>query len=321
MKYILDDSQLDRLLRLQNQEDVQFVKKYVEKRGVFPKFRDLQKDQNTVGFYMPNHSRSNIKLKTYVDLYLGKTLSTINHLLSSKENIILPHKMGGGKTYKSIDGTTLLRSEFEAIAYNIFAVNNVSNQIVVDSQQFMSTCNKMPDFVWENKKLIIEIAGMEGDDYHSKIANAIPCFKKLGYDTIVIDSRTYEKRSDYKNFYIYFSKMLGLPIDNEIVKNPYEYLSYKNVDKKYMEDYIKNHIDKIPKTSNENRLLNQYLKRLYGIGLKEYQKNTGTPRYRSSISAEDVIQYKKNNPTMSNQQIALHFGKHKNTIQKILSGK
>jgi hypothetical protein len=304
--------------------DFLFLEKYRDENGMYPTFRGLQQetesngDSRKVKYYVPEHPKANITLKTYVELYLKKNFNFLKNFLSSSREEIIP-KTVGRKSYLSKDGKTMLRSEFEALAHNIFVLNNISHEIEVDSDKFRAKCEKIPDFVWEKEKIIIEIAGMEKEKYWSKLRESEKCLSELGYKVIIIDTRPFEKRAKYKEFYKHFCDLLGLEIDDEVLQNPYPFLSWLNISNEKMQQMIDDNVCKIPKSSNLNRILNQYIRRIHGIGLKEYQKKIDCPRYRTSISKNKIIQFKIDNPLLSNAEIAKHFKINKNTVQRITS--
>ena len=98
------------------------------------------------------------------------------------------------KKYKSLDGKQNFRSRHEALAYNVFDNEGVLDQIESEVYRFQKICNKVPDFVWENKKIIIEIAGINESfrsGYWKKLLTAKPCFEKQGYAAPERDTSTH----------------------------------------------------------------------------------------------------------------------------------
>jgi ribosome-binding protein aMBF1 (putative translation factor) len=56
------------------------------------------------------------------------------------------------------------------------------------------------------------------------------------------------------------------------------------------------------------------------MDVRQYKNKMGIPRYATSKSYQEIIDFKRENPQMSNQEIANHFGVSKNTIQTATSG-
>jgi hypothetical protein len=320
--YIIDQNQIDVALSAFNPEDIEFLRRYKENRGFFPTYRDLQQDNRYVKEIYPEHTKSNIKLKTFVEFYL-KNFNTLKSLLSNKERLTLKKFTGKGPAEKQLlskDFKQVFRSELEVVAYNIFVVHNLTDQIIVEDTSFLKTCNKIPDFYWPNKKIVIEIAGRKEFDYLKKLQDAQVCFKKMGLTPIIIYTRSYEKSSKYKEFYIDFCNLVGLKPKPEIIENPYKFLGKQSLNLQYMLNYIEQNVGKYDKNSNTTRLLNKYLQQLYGISLRDYQKQLNLPRYKERGSKKDeIIKYKQENPHLSNKQIADKFNLSKSQIQRILT--
>jgi DNA-binding CsgD family transcriptional regulator len=133
----------------------------------------------------------------------------------------------GSKKYKSLDKKQKFKSRHEALAYNIFDKEGVLDQIESEAYRFRKTCNKVPDFVWENKKIIIEIAGMNDSlapNYWKKLLTAKPCLEKQGYTVYIIDTRTGSIYYNYIKFYKYLCKLLGFTPKAEIIDDIYPYV-------------------------------------------------------------------------------------------------
>jgi len=317
MDIIITNEQLDKLIP---SEDIEFVKKYREQTGHYPKFKELQNNPAKVGNYIPTHSKKDIGLKRYVDKYLGKYLNYINSKLSSKSGESFEKGPVGSRNYITIDERHVLRSELEALTYNIFILENLQDEIEVDSKKFQKSCNKIPDFVWENKKIIIEVAGREDEEYKNKLEKGEDCFKQLGYKVYVINARPFEKQGKYVNYYLYLCKLLGFKPKQEVIESPYKYLGYKDVDREFRQKYIDNNINKLPLNSTQQYTLNKYLNQLYGYGVKEYKRKNEMKRFRLSADKKEIKNFKMKNPSLSNEEIANHFGVSKNTVQTITTG-
>lgn len=318
MQIILTKNQVENLIP---QEHEDFVVAWLNENDSLPRFRQLQQIGQRVGETLPTHPMSKMTTKEYVDKYLGKFLQLINAKLANEMGISLEDLKTGSQKYVSKDSKKILRSELEILTYNIFVLENVANQIEVDSKRFKKLCGgKEPDFVWENRKIIIELAGMEGEKYWNKLNFAEDCFKKLGYTVYVIDARKFEKQKKYVLYYKYLCELLGFDVKQEVIDSPFKYLGFTELKKEHKEKYIQDNIDKIPYTTGQRYKLNKYLNQLYGYGIKEYKRRQGMKRFRRSVDKNEIIQFKKENPQMSNSEIANHFGISKNTVQQSTIG-
>lgn len=313
MRYIITEEQLDRLIP---PEDIDFVKQYKKEMNRYPNWRGLQQMDLRVGDIMPNHSKKDLKVRTFMDNYLKKNLSSIVSKLSFESDEAIERGPLGSRNYVTIDGKKALRSELEALTYNIFALENLTNEIEIDSKRFKKDCGgKEPDFVWEKKKIIIEVAGMEDEEYKNKLEIAEDCFKRLKYTVYVINARPFEKQGKYVEYYSYVCKLLGFKPNQDVIESPYKYLGYKEVDREFRQNYIDDNINKLPLDRTQSYTLNKYINQLYGYGIKEYKIKNNLSRFRHSVDKNEIRKYKAKNPTMSNTEIANHFGVHKNTIQ------
>ena len=317
MDVIVTKEQLDKNIP---QEHIDFVKAWREQMSHYPKFRELQNDGRRVGDVLPTHPKKDLKLKTYVDSYLGKFLNYINADLIHKSGESIEKHVRGTKSYVTKDAKEILRSELELLTYNTFLLEGLIDEIEVDSRRFLDSCNKIPDFVWENEKLVIEVAGMEDKQYFKKLKGAEKCFQKLGYKVIIIEARPFEKQSKYTSYYKYLCGLLGFDIRNEVIESPYKYLGYTEVDRKFKQKYIDENINKLPLTRKEHYYLNKYINQLYGYGVKEYKNKNLLKRFRHSVDKREILKFKEENPTMSNQEIANHFKVSKNTVQQATKG-
>ncbi len=327
MIILINEEQLNFLFP---KEDVDFVKAWKEKNGEYPKFRQLQQsgkiknDQfipTKVGDIVPNHPKKDITTKTYVDRYLKKTLSYIVAKLKMESGELFTGRKRGEKSYVSQQGKALLRSELEVLTYNTFILEGIEDEIEIDSKKFKKTCGgKEPDFVWENKKIIIEVAGMEGEEYQNKLSNAKPCFESLGYTVHIINARNYEKQGKYVNYYIDLCNLLGFIPKQKVIEEPYKFLGYSELNKQQKQKYIDDNINSLPLSSSQTYKLNKYINQLYGYGIKEYKEKNQMKRFRTSIGKDEIKKYKLDNPKMSNQEIANYFGISKNTVQNATVG-
>jgi hypothetical protein len=117
----------------------------------------------------------------------------------------------GYKRYRSLDKKHRFRSQHEVLAYNIFDKEGIVDQIESEVYRFQKICNKVPDFVWESKKIIIEVAGMDdrgfyksGPTYTQKLKKAKKCFEnalkvKSDYPAAYVDlAFSYHLSGDWK---------------------------------------------------------------------------------------------------------------------------
>lgn len=318
MDIIVTDDQMDRIIP---KEDFEFVRRYRQIKKSYPSYRDLQQSEERVGDIYPEHSKRGIKLRTYVDDYLGKFLEYINIKLASETGDEYVGKKGRGKkVLLTRDEKQTLRSKLEILTYNVFEFEGVIDEIETDTRKFLKQCHKQPDFLWENRKLIIEVAGMEGDDYHQKLDSGSECLRNLGYDVIVIDARSFEKKGKFVEYYKFLCEKLKFKVRQDVLNNFATFMGHKHLTREWMQKYIDNNINSQPLTRGQEWRLTQYLDQLYGVGIKEYKKQRGLPRFKKSIPINTIRDFKSKNPNMSNNQIALHFGIHKNTVQTATKG-
>lgn len=317
MEVVVTQDQLERLIP---QEDIEFVRKFREKFGNYPTFRGLQQGSYTVGEVHPTHSKKDLKWRSYVD-GLGKLFTPTVMLASKEKDEELADLKKRGKRYQSLDKKHLFLSKLEAFTYNIFLLENVSEEIEIEPKRFLSTCHKIPDFVWENKKLVIEVAGMEYDDYLNKLENAKDCFSKLGYNVVILDARLFEKSNKFVDYYLYVCDILGFEPKKEVIESPYKYLGFTQLQKKDLQKYIDDNIGRYNELDRKGQYdLNKYIQQLHGMNVRDYKTKMSIPRFSTSIDKKEIIDFKKKNPHLSNKEIANHFGVSKNTIQTATSG-
>jgi hypothetical protein len=315
--YIVTPEQVERVVQ---QEDIEFVKKYREIYGNYPTYRGLQFGNHTVGEVHPEHPMRDLKWATYVGK-LGKLFTPIVMLASKEKDEELADFKNRGNRYKSLDNKHLFQSKLAAFTYNIFLLEDVAQEMELESRKFLSTCGKIPDFIWGNKKLVIEVAGMESENYLSKLESAKTCFSNLGYKVVILDSRLFEKANKFVDYYLYVCKTFGFEPKKEVLESPYKYLGFTQLMKKDLQKYIDDNIGRYNELDRKGQYnLNKYIQQLYGINVRQYKNKMGIKRYVKSKSKQHIIDFKKENPQMSNQEIANHFGVSKNTIQTATSG-
>ena len=303
--YIVTPEQVERVIQ---QEDIEFVKRYREMFGNYPTFRGLKNGDHTVGEVYPEHPMRHLKWSTYVGK-LGTLFTPIVMLASKEKDEELADFKSRGNRYKSLDDKYLFQSLLAAFTYNIFVLENVAQEMELESRKFFSTCGKIPDFIWENKKLVIEVAGMESENYLSKLESAKTCFSDLGYNVVILDARLFEKANKFVDYYLYVCKTFGFEPKKEVLESPYKYLGFTQLMKKDLQKYIDDNIGRYGDLDRKGQYnLNKYIQLLHGMDVRQYKNKMGIPRYYNSVSAQEIINFKLKNPQMSNRDIAKHFG-------------
>lgn len=286
MKIIISESQYNFLLESEqiNPENLNFFEKFYEVEKFLPTYKTLENLSNKkVGDYFPEHSKANVNLKTFVNKYVPE-LSLILSLLEKKYNILPTKKESGFGTYVSVDGRYRFKSLFENIFYNIFVENGIGDELTYESRDFYKDCKKIPDFLWENKKMVIEIGGMEKQDYWEKLENAKECFENKGYEPIIINVRDDQKNHRYLKFYENISDIFGFPIKDDILKNPIKIINYKNIDKNFMQDYIDEYINKFDRKRGETDMLAKFVRHLGYDNINDYKQKHDLARFKNSDS-------------------------------------
>ena len=215
----------------------------------------------------------------------------------------------GSKKYKSLDGKQNFRSRHEALAYNVFGNEGVLDQIESEAYRFKKTCNKIPDFVWENKKIIIEIAGMNEalrPGYWKKLLEAKPCFEKQGYTVYIIDTRQRSIYYNYINFYKYLCNLLGFTPKPEIKNDIFSYVGDPIDLIKQNQELIQYKKDNPNATHQEisdrfNTSSSIVFRTLKQAGLTTPKSQTQS---QSQAKHQEIIQYKKDNPNSTRLEIA-----------------
>jgi predicted transcriptional regulator len=316
MKIIITESQYNFLLESEqiNPENLNFFEKFYEEEKFLPTYKTLENLSNKkVGDYLPEHPKANVNLKTFVNKYVPE-LSLILSLLEKKYGVLPTKKESGYGTYVSIDGKYRFKSLFENIFYNIFVENGVGNELEYESRDFYKDCKKIPDFLLENEKKVIEIAGMEKQDYLEKLQNAKECFKNKGYETIIINVRKDQKNHRYIKFYENISELFGFPIREDILENPIKIINYKNIDKNFMQDYIDEHINRFDRKRGETDMLAKFVKHLGYDSINDYKRKKGLIRFKDSVSLEDVVELVKSG--MKYDDIANQLGISRTGLDK-----
>jgi DeoR/GlpR family transcriptional regulator of sugar metabolism len=227
------------------------------------------------------------------------------------------------QTYKTLDGKYALRSRHEALAYNIFDNEGVNNQITPDDRQFLKTCRKIPDFVWESKKIIIEIAGMDDiikPGYWKKLLEAKPCFEKQGYTVYIIDTRIGSLYYNYIRFYEHLCDLLGFTPKSEIKNDIFSYIG-DPIDLIKRNQEIVQYKNNNPKAGPKeiSNIFNTTPAIVFKI-LKQAGLTISQPQTQSQIQTrnQEIIQYKKDNPNATAKEIADKFNTTRQTINNII---
>lgn len=325
MNIIITDKQLNQLIfeekfeNVKYKDHVEFIKAWLEMYKEYPTFRQLQQSGKKVGDILPSHPKSDITTKTYVDNYLKTDLDKIKAKLISDSGDPVEQKYGE-KNLPTLDGKHLLRSELEVFTYNTFFIHGVADEIEVDSRKLKSQCaGKEPDFIWENRKIIIEIAGWKGDSYAQKLKAAEECFNSLGYKTYVIWDKEFIINR-YVKFYKFLCDLLGFIPKQEVIDNPFKFLPVKKLTTDEKQKIIDDNIGKIPYSSNLYRKLSKYINQLHGETIAEYKLKRGLPYYEGSVGSSVIQKFREENPTLSYPEIAKRLGVSKNTVGRAIRG-
>ena len=225
----------------------------------------------------------------------------------------------GSKKYKSLNGKQNFRSRHEALTYNIFGNEEVLDQIESEAYRFKKTCRKIPDFVWESKKIIIEIAGMDDiikPGYWKKLLEAKPCFEKQGYTVYIIDTRIGSLYYNYIRFYEHLCDLLGFTPKSEIKNDIFSYIG-DPIDLIKRNQEIVQYKNNNPKAGHKeiSNIFNTTPAIVFKI-LKQAGLTISQPQTQSQIQTrnQEIIQYKKDNPNATAKEIAAKFNVSIDTI-------
>lgn len=325
MNIIVTKTQFNRIILEDRNENVdiedhiEFVKAWKEKFKSYPEFRKLQRSGLKVGDILPSHPKSGITTKTYVDNYLKKDLSKIIATLSADSGDPVEQEYGK-KNLPTLDGKHLLRSELEVLTYNTFFIHGVADEIEVDSRRLKLECaGKEPDFIWENRKIIIEIAGWKGDSYEQKLKDAEECFNSLGYKTYIIWDKNFNINR-YVKFYKFLCDLLGFTPKEDVINDPFKFLPVTKLTTDEKQKFIDDNIGKIPYSSNLYRKLSKYINQIHGETIADYKLKRGLPFYKASVGSSEIRKFKEENPNLSYPEIAKRLGVSKNTVGRAIRG-
>ena len=227
------------------------------------------------------------------------------------------------KKYKSLDKKQNFRSRHEALAYHVFDNEGVIDQIENEPYRFKKICNKIPDFVWENKKIIIEVAGMDDSfspGYWQRLKKAKPCFEKQGYTVYIIDTRTGSPYYNYIKFYKHLCDLLGFTPKPEIKDDIFSYVGDPIDLAKRNQEIIQYKKDNPNATQSEIAdRFNTPPSIVFRI-LKQAGLTTPSAQTQSQTQArnQEIAQYKKDNLNVTRQEIANKFNLSIIAVARIL---
>jgi hypothetical protein len=286
MKIIITETQFNVLIESEdtgiNPQNLKFLEKFYEIEKTMPYYKVLENLSNKkVGDYYPEHLNANVNLKTFVNDY-ATDLNAIISVLEDKYGIKVNNKGSRHRTYVSVDGKHRFKSLFENIFYNIFVQYGLANKLIYESREFYADCQKIPDFKMENEKLVIEIGGMEEQTYWQNLENAKECFEKKGYNTKIINVRDDQKNHRYLKFYENICELFGFPIKEDILQDPIKIINFRNIDKKFMEDYIDKQINRFDRKRGETDMLTKFIKHFGYKGINDYKIKHDLGRFENS---------------------------------------
>ena len=293
MEYILSESQFRLLLEQDlnyepcgrggntqiHNSDIEFFKEFFRAFGFLPYPKEMERLGKIVkiGDIYPDHPVAHLNTKSYY-ICKSKVFKEIRTIVAKELGLILSDTERGGRRYITNDEKYQLRSIYEVIFYNIFLLNNQSENLEVDSRKFYNDCNeihKEVDFIY-NDETVIEIAGMIKEGYFNKLNSAMKCIESLGYKTIIYNTRQMTKNSSYFEFYKKICEDFNFPVDEEMKYNVKILIGHNNLSTDVMKDFIEKNISVGQKEdSKKNYQLRVYIKKLYGKTISEYRKELG----------------------------------------------
>ena len=263
-------------------EDIKFFIKFYEKYGFLPPAREMERlGENKVKIrdIYPDHPKAYLSVKSYYQCK-SKVFSDIQKIVSDKLGLIgTDVKKAGSKRYITNDGKHQLRSIYEVIFYNVFALNGESEKLEVDSKKFYNKCGEIQkevDFIY-NGNTVIEIAGMSKPEYFAKIKSAMTCIENLGYKTKVYPTRKLTRTNSYYDFYKKICEDFNFPIDDSINSNIVLLIGHNNLDRKTMKKFIDDNIRNVTQNTDSKKYnkLKKYINILHGMSVSQYRKEQG----------------------------------------------
>ena len=294
MKYIITESQFKLLFEMGSDyepcgrggnmqihpEDITFFEKFHKKYGFIPFPKEMERlgKIEKIGDIYPEHPVAHLNTKSYY-LCKSKVFPKMREIAAKNLGIILSDTKRGARQYTTNDGKYFLRSIYEVIFYNIFLLNNESDNLVINSRRFYNQCGEIQkevDFIYKDET-VIEIAGMATEDYFNKIYSAMKCIESLGYNTIVYNTREMTRTSSYYDFYKKICEDFNFPVDEGMKYNVIYLIGHYNLTVEVMKDFVDKHIATVTQNSDRKIYgqLKSYVKKLYGKTIQEYRKDLG----------------------------------------------
>ena len=294
MKYIITESQLKLIYEMDSTyepcvrggnmqihpDDIKFFEKFYEVYGFLPYPKEMERLGKIVkvGDIYPEHPVAHLNTKSYY-ICKSKVFKDIRRIVSEKLGLILSDTTRGAKRFITNDGKYQLRSIYEVIFYNIFMLNGESENLEVDSKKFYGQCDEIQkevDFIYKDET-VIEIAGMTKQEYFDKINSAMRCIESLGYNTMVYRTRELTRTSSYYDFYKKVCEDFNFPIDESINYNIELLIGHNNLDKETMKKFIDDNIRSVGQSTDPKKFyqLKMYIKKLYGVSIREYRREQG----------------------------------------------
>lgn len=293
MKYIITESQFKLLFEMGSDyepcgrggnmqihpEDIIFFEKFYEVYGFLPYPKEMERLGKIVkiGDIYPEHPVAHLNTKSYY-ICKSKVFKDIRRIAAENLGVILSDTKRGSKRYITNDGKYQLRSIYEVIFYNIFMLNNESDNLEVDSRKFFGLCDEIQkevDFIYKDET-VIEIAGMVAEEYFDKLYSAMKCIESLGYDTIVYNTREMTKINSYYEFYKRVCEDFNFPVDEGMKYNVLYLIGHNNLSVGVMKDFVEKNIAVGQKNDRKKYdQLRQYVKKLYGKTIRDYRRDLG----------------------------------------------
>lgn len=282
MKIIITESQYRLLIENESETEI-FLKKYLEKYGNLPIYSELEQLRTIkVGDIYPEHSRANSPVSSWIKNYAPDFNQSILKI-SDDQDIIFKNNKGGGR-YISFDRKHRFESKFESIFYNIFALEGLQDKLTYGSNKFREDCQKKPDFIWEDKKIVFEIGGMEDEKYWKNLERAKQCIESKGYDVIIFNTRKDQKKHNFVEFYIQVCEACGFEIQEEVVDDITIIMKLTEFTKQQRQEEIDKLINKFDRTRGQTDRLINYLRQLGYEGIKDYKEKNDLGRFQTSES-------------------------------------
>ena len=123
-------------------DDIKFFEKFYEVYGFLPYPKEMERLGKIVkvGDIYPEHPVAHLNTKSYY-ICKSKVFKDIRRIASENLGLILSDSTRGNKRYITNDGKYQLRSIYEVVFYNIFMLNNESDNLEVDSRKFYGQCD------------------------------------------------------------------------------------------------------------------------------------------------------------------------------------